>query len=56
MYDIISWCIAITIFCRIFFFEEVARGLDGISNNRLKFADEQGIRFLFNNNLYKQLN
>ena len=45
MYDIISWCIAITIFCRIFCFEEVARGLDGISNNRLNLQTNKELYF-----------
>ena len=53
MYDLISWYIAKTIFCRIVCFEEVACGLNDISNNRLKFADEPGIRLLYDNNLYK---
>ena len=43
----ISWCVDITIYC----IEAVARGLDDVSNNRLKCADIPGIKLLFNENL-----
>ena len=46
----ISWCVDITIYC-IVCFEAVARGLDDVSNNRLKCADIPGIKLLFNENL-----
>ena len=43
------WCVAIAIFC-ILSFEAVPRGLDNVSNNRLKCADFPGIGLLFNHN------
>ena len=46
----ISWCVAITIYC-IVCFVAVARGLDNVSNNRLKCADVPEIKFPFNYNL-----
>ena len=41
--------VVITIFC-IVCFEEVARGFDDPSNNRLKYANVSGIRLPFNYN------
>ena len=38
-----SWCVGIKIF-GIGYFEAVARGLDDVSNNRLKHLDVLGIR------------
>ena len=38
-----SWCVAISIFL-IVCFEEVARGLDDVSNDWLNCADAPGIR------------
>ena len=42
--------VAITVFC-IFCFEVVARGLNDVSNNRLKVEDVRGIRLPFNYDL-----
>ena len=49
---VLYWCVEITTFC-IVRFEEVARGLDDVSKNRLKCADVPGIRLPFNHNLFK---
>ena len=39
----LSWCVGIEIFGTVCF-EVVARGLDDVSNNRLKHLDVLGIR------------
>ena len=44
---VLYWCVDIVRF------EEVARGLDDVSKNRLKYADVPGIRLPFNHNLFK---
>ena len=46
----ISWCVTITIYC-IVCFEAVVRGLDDVSNNRLKCTDIPGVELLFIENL-----
>ena len=46
----LTWSVAITIFC-IVCLEEVARGLDEVSNDRLNCANVPEIRLLFNYNL-----
>ena len=38
---VLSLCVAITIFC-IVYFEAIAPGLDDVPNNRLKYADVPG--------------
>ena len=40
---VLSWYVVLTIFC-IVCLEEVARGLDDVSNNRLKCEDVPGMR------------
>ena len=49
---VLSWFVDITTFC-IVRFEEVARGLDDVSNNRLKCANVPVNRLLFIHNLLK---
>ena len=39
---VLSWYVVLTIFC-IVCLEEVARGLDDVSNNRLKCEDVPGM-------------
>ena len=51
----LSWCVAIKIFC-IVSCEAVACGLDDVSNNRLRHADVPGIRLPFSYSSKNNLN